>query len=292
MSLIPSESYSFPDHFTRTVVPSRKPKNEEPEPVPLETRRKKSAIVRLPDPEVRPPTAPRINPQPIRSKAPVVAPNPALRRVSARPPRIPDGPMRKMPLPPTLKPKVRWNTRAPAMDGRAPTSENGTASAAPITAARNVIPMNPPRVVRPPRVMPLPQPSVVQNFAPGRLPEPIAPAQMQSVPAKPRPVAASNPQVDFFATLARTREIAILAQTRETALSNQRQKMKFRRFIVCECAALGTLLPVAIVGLLFHPTNAAAVWIINISAVASAVTAALIPIIFYAFTPTLPEIER
>ena len=115
---------------------------------------------------------------------------------------------------------------------------------------------------------------------------------MQSVPAKPRPVAASNPQVDFFATLARTREIAMLAQTRESALLNQRQKMKFRRFIVCECAALGALLPLAIVGLSYHPTNAAVVWIINISAVASAVTAALIPIIFYAFTPTLPEIER
>ena len=292
MSLIPSESYSFPDHFTRTVVPSRKPKNEEPEPVPLETRRKKSAIVPLPDPEVRPPTAPRLNPEPIRSKTPVAAPNPALRRAGAPPPRIPDAPMRKMPLPPTLKPKVRWNTHAPAVDHPAPTSENGTASVAPITAAPNAIPMNPPRVVRPPRLMPPPQASVVQNFAPGPVLEPIAPAQMRSVPAKPRPVAVSNPQADFFATLARTREIAMLAQTREIALSNQRQKMKFRRFIVCECAALGTLLPVAIVGLLFHPTNAAAVWIINISAVASAVTAALIPIIFYAFTPTLPEIER
>src|SRR5438270_3805355 len=31
MSLIPSESYSFPDHFTKTVTPSRKPK-EEPAP--------------------------------------------------------------------------------------------------------------------------------------------------------------------------------------------------------------------------------------------------------------------
>src|SRR5437667_12791554 len=90
MSLIPSESYSFPDHFTRTVVPSRKPKNEEPEPVPLETRRKKSAIVPLLDPEVRPPTAPRLNPEPIRSKTPVAAPNPALRRSGAPPPRIPD----------------------------------------------------------------------------------------------------------------------------------------------------------------------------------------------------------
>src|SRR5256885_16495148 len=169
------------------------------------------------------------------------------------------------------------------MDHPAPTSENGTVSVAPIAAARNENLRNPPRVVRSPRVMPPPQASVVKT---------AAPAQMQSVPAKPRPVAASNPQADFFATLARTREIAMLAQTREIAMSNQRQKMKFRRFIVCEVAALGALLPLAIVGLSYHPTNAGVVWIINISAVASAVTAALIPIIFYAFTPTLPEIER
>ncbi len=269
MSLIPSESYSFPDHFTRTVVPSRKPKNEAPEPVPLETRRKRSAIVPLPDPEVRPPTAPQINPEPIRSKTPVAAPNPALRRV--------------------LKPKVRWNTRAPAMDHPSLASENGTASVAPIMAARNSIPMNPTRVARPPRVMPPPQASVVQNFARGPLLKPIAPvktaapAQMRSVPAKPRPTAVSNPQTGFF---------AMFAQTGETALPNQRRKMKFRRFIVCESAALGALLALAIVGLSFQPTNAAVAWIINISAIASAVTAALIPIIFYAFTPTLPEIER
>jgi hypothetical protein len=259
MSLIPSESYNFPDHFTRTVVPSRKPKNEAPEPVPLETRRKRSAVVPLPDPEVRPPTAPQINLEPIRSKTPVAAPNPALRR--------------------------RWNTRAPAMDHPSLTSENGTASVAPIMAARNLIPMNPTRVARPPRVMPPPQASVVQNFAPGALLDRIA-------PAKPRPAAVSNRDADFFAMLAQTREIAMLAQTRETALSNQWRKMKFRRFIVCESAALGALLALAIVGLSFNPTNAAVAWIINISAIASAVTAALIPIIFYALTPTLPEIER
>jgi hypothetical protein len=137
------------------------------------------------------------------------------------------------------------------MDHPAPTSENGTASVAPITAA-----------------------------------------QIRSAPAKPRPAAVSNREADFFAMLAQTREIAMFAQTRETALSNQRQKMKFRRFIVCESAALGALLALAIVGLSFHPTNAAVAWIINISAIASAVTAALIPIIFYALTPTLPEIER
>jgi hypothetical protein len=257
MSLIPSESYNFPDHFTRTVVPSRKPKNEAPEPVPLETRRKRSAVVPLPDPEERPPTAPQINLDPIRSKTPVAAPNPALRR--------------------------RWTTRAPAMDHPSLTSENGTASVAPITAARNLIPMNPTRVARPPRVMPMPQASVVQNFALGPLLEPIAPAQMRSVPAKPRPAAVSKPRADFF---------AMFGQTGETALSNQRRKMKFHRFIVCESAALGALLALAIVGLSFDPTNAGVAWIINIFAIASAVTAALIPIIFYALTPTLPEIER
>jgi len=257
MSLIPSESYNFPDDFTRTVVPSRKPKNEAPEPVPLETRRKRSAVVPLPDPEVRPPTAPQINLDPIRSKTPVAAPNPVLRR--------------------------RWNTRAPAMDHPSLTSENGTASVAPIMAARNLIAMNPTRVARPPRVMPPPQASVVQNFAPGPLFDPIAAAQMRSLPAKPRPAAVSNPQAGFF---------AMFAQTGETALSNQRRKMKFHRFIVCESAALGALLALAIVGLSFDPTNAAVAWIINIFAIASAVTAALIPIIFYALTPTLPEIER
>ena len=263
MSLIPSESYNFPDDFTRTVVPSPKPKNEAAEPVPLETRRKRSAVVPLPDPEVRPPTAPQINLEPIRSKTPVAVPNPALRR--------------------------RWNTRAPAMDHPSLTSENGTASVAPITAARNLIPMNPTRVARPPRVMPPPQASVAQNFAPGALLDRIAPvktaaaAQMRSVPAKPRPAAVSKPRADFF---------AIFGQPGETALSNQRRKMKFHRFIVCESAALGALLALAIVGLSFDPTNAAVAWIINIFAIASAVTAALIPIIFYAFTPTLPEIER
>src|ERR1700738_4935191 len=45
MSLIPSESYSFPDHFTRTVTPSRKPKEEKVEAPP-----KKPKIVALPDP--------------------------------------------------------------------------------------------------------------------------------------------------------------------------------------------------------------------------------------------------
>ncbi|MEY2544733.1 MAG: hypothetical protein QOE81_2194 [Verrucomicrobiota bacterium] len=64
------------------------------------------------------------------------------------------------------------------------------------------------------------------------------------------------------------------------------------RFVVCESVALAVLLPLAILGLSHHPENVALIWIMNIFTIASAVAAALLPIFFFAFTPTLPEIER
>ncbi len=222
MSLIPSESYSFPDHFTRTVTPSCKPKNEESEAASLETRRKKPSIVALPSPKAQPaPATSPENSEAVRSEPTVPVPNPALRRASAPPARIPEAPARKIPLPPTLTPKVRWNTRA---------------------LAQNVIQMKP-----------------------------------------ARPVAVSNPPVDFFEKF---------AQSGETALWKRRRKAKMRRFIACESAALAVLLLLAILGVSRHPDNVALVWIMNILTIASAVAAALIPILFFALTPTLPESER
>jgi hypothetical protein len=50
--------------------------------------------------------------------------------------------------------------------------------------------------------------------------------------------------------------------------------------------------PLAILGLSWSPDNVALAWIMNILTIASAVVVALLPIIFFAFTPTLPEIER
>jgi hypothetical protein len=292
MSLIPSESYSFPDHFTKTVVPSRKPKNEEPEPAPLETRRKRPAIVPLPSPEAQPaPVVRREHPEPIRSKAPAPAPNPALRRVSAPPPRIPEAPVRKMSLPPNLKPKVRWNTRAPAMDP-SPNGGNGAEQipyATPMAPAQNVIPMKPARVPHPPRMMPPPRAHMVQNQISEPPARPVAPMkaakplQTQSMHETPRPAAVSNPPADLF---------EMFAQTGETALSKRRRKMKMRRFIACESAVLAVLLPLAILGFARHPDNVATVWIMNILTITFAVIAAVLPILFFAFTPTLPEIDR
>ena len=84
----------------------------------------------------------------------------------------------------------------------------------------------------------------------------------------------------------------MFAQNGETALSRRRRKAKMQRFIVCESIALAVLLPLAILGLAHRPENVALLWTMNISTIASAVAAALFPIFFFAFTPTLPEIER
>jgi hypothetical protein len=286
MSLIPSESYSFPDHFTTTVIPSRKP----PEPAPVDTRQKKRSIVALPSPKPQPaPATSPENSEAVRSKPTVPVPNPALRRVSAPPPRIPEVPVRKIALPPSLKPKVRWNMRAPAMDTAPVVHNDGEqlSREAPMPPAQNVIQMKPARPPRPPRVMPPPESLVPQNPVPPRpkptaVAKPTQPAQAQ-IPESPHRVAVSNPQADFF---------EMFAQSGETALSKRRRKAKMRRFIACESAALAVLLPLAILGLSRHPDNVALVWIMNILTIASAVTAALLPIIFFAFTPTLPEIER
>src|SRR6266705_6880654 len=212
MSLIPSESYSFPDHFTKTVTPSRKPKNEEPEVAPVETRRKRPSIVPLPRPQTQPVPAHR-----------EAVPNP----------------------------------------------------------------MKPASPAGPPRVMPSPEIAMAQNFFRAAPAEPISaaktarPTAVQRAPESLRPRAVSNPQADFF---------KMFAQNSETELAKQRRKMKLRRFIACEAAALAVLLPLAILGLSRPPDNAALVWIMNILTVASAVAAALIPVLFFAFTPTLPEI--
>jgi hypothetical protein len=105
----------------------------------------------------------------------------------------------------------------------------------------------------------------------------------QAVRQAPRPVAAPSPQEDFF---------QMFAESGETAVMRHRRKAKLRRFLVCEATALAVLLPLAIIGLAHRPSNVAVLWIMNIFTIASAVVAAVIPILFYAFTPTLPEIER
>jgi hypothetical protein len=328
MSLIPSESYSFPDHFSSTVTPSRRPKEEKT--VKADAPRKKPTIVALPNPTPEPapmlaeeesqffaeeqpiePVRPAVEPfrpkqpppvDPVRSKP--APPNPAMLRATAPPPRIPDAPVRKMPFPPTLKPKVRWNNRAPAMDP-APVRQNGVNESA-LAPAPNVIPMKPAKVAPPPR--PIPTPVAAQNPPPAPPPHSVRPApamrepiqappppnrvpavadrrpvQTKPVMQKPATATVPNPQTDFF---------EMFAEGGHEAAMKRRQQMKFCRFIACECAALAVLLPLVVLGLTLDITAPALRWVMNICTIAAAISAAVIPIVFYAFTPTLPELER
>jgi hypothetical protein len=335
MSLIPSESYSFPDHFTKTVIPSREPKQEKPQP---EKIHQKPAIVALPDPEpeFEPEFEPIIDsenefvedepvelplpvapPPPVKQPVPVPRPNPALRRAHAPPPRIPDAPVRKLALPASLKPKVRWNNRAAPIDP-ATNRNNGNGNGAnerlpALPPAENVIPMKaprpvprPPQPVQPPRPAPpaavlqrpvqqsrpVPPPPVLQRPAqppPPRKPVAVAtqmrPARPQPLPAPPKPAprSVSIPEADFF---------EVFAENGFEAANKRRRQMKFRRFVACEGAALLVLLPLVILGLTLNINAPALRWIMNILTIAAAVAAAVIPIGFYAFTPTLPELER
>ena len=357
MSLFPSESYSFPDHFTVTRAASRKPKNVEPEPEPEAFEPpppKAPRIVALPNPEpqaeleevmephaeveelVAEVVAPIVEQKPERRK--IAPPNPALRRASAPPPRITEPPVRKIALPASLKPKVRWNNRAPAMNAVPPVtnnsngngngSSNGNGNGAeeiqrpmpPPMAMRNVIqmktPVPPPRppqivprpenFVRPAKPVPAPRPAPPvrpENFA-RKQPAPVVPARpvpapkaiprpaprsaappVPPPPAKPAPraVAIPAPQADFF---------EMFAENGESSFIERRRKEKMRRFMVCEGVTVGILLPLMILGLTLDTPNVALRWILNILTISTAVAAALIPILFFALTPTLPEIER
>jgi hypothetical protein len=60
--------------------------------------------------------------------------------------------------------------------------------------------------------------------------------------------------------------------------------------IACETAALIVLLTLVVMGITLNITAPGLRWILNIFTIAAAV--AVIPIIFYASTRTLPDLER
>jgi hypothetical protein len=336
MSLIPSESYSFPDHFTSTVTPSRKQKEEGKEKVKAPPTKPK--IVALPDLPAGPssmlmeqesqffaedqpmkqvqsvvesmqpkptrriePFRPRVAPTP--SVAPVSArplpPNPAMLRATAPPAKIPDPPIRKMPFPSSLKPKVRWNNRAPAMEP-APVRQESIESA-PVAPPPNIIPMQPKPATAPPArpMQPAPRPAptarpaqqapaIREPFRPAAPPAKAAPSAPEKRPVQAKPIVqkrpvAPNQQADLF---------EMFAESGQEAAMRRRRQMKFRRFIACEVAALVVLVPLVILGLTRSITSPALHWLMNLFTIAAAISAAVIPIVFYAFTPTLPELER
>jgi hypothetical protein len=218
-----------------------------------------------------------------------------------------------------LKPKVRWNNRAAPLDpNRNGANGNGNGTHQPQPApAENVIPMKAAKPAPPPQSVPIPRPVQPQ---PRSVRRPIQPAPVLRKPVQPvavlqKPV---QPPPARKPVVARTEARPVQPKPRPTPpkpapvvdrasqadlfesyaeggheLANKRRKqMKFRRFVTCEAAALLVLIPLVILGLTLNISGPTVRWIMNILTIAAAVAAAVIPIVFYAFTPTLPELER
>ena len=114
------------------------------------------------------------------------------------------------------------------------------------------------------------RPTLRREMANGAPPRPVAPA--------PRPV---NHEFNFEMPFSDT----------ESYAQKGRRSNKFTRFIFCESVTLAVFLPLAILGFCRVFSDPILVLLINILTIAAAVTAALIPILFFALAPTLPRDE-
>ncbi len=72
----------------------------------------------------------------------------------------------------------------------------------------------------------------------------------------------------------------------------KRRSPKFRRFLICEAIAVAVLLPLAVVGILRVFQNPVMILIIDVITIAAAITATVMPILFFAVAPPLPRGEE
>jgi hypothetical protein len=88
---------------------------------------------------------------------------------------------------------------------------------------------------------------------------------------------------------------ATIHATLETNISNQnrdRRRSKLLGFIIAETVAVGVLLLAGVFVLSARPVNSMIITTLNVVMLAASGSAAVIPILFFAFTPILPRGPR
>jgi hypothetical protein len=311
MSLIPDESYSFPDDFVQTVNSLKKPRRKislppaarsgaprekaavRP-PVKVETPRKNVFIPLAVKPEPPrparpvPPTPPASSPPPAppppvkRAKPPDAAP--AVPRVAPVAKREPG--RANIPALVHLKRKVRYNTHLAAP---APQQEKGE-SKPPVAPTNGVIQNSEAQQTRASVQHPVQIPALRPD--PVRVPvsrsqQPATPATpaVPAVPVVPAAAARGAPAVSGEEQI----EFELLDSFSSTPKNSKR---KLLRFLVCESMAVIALVVFALIGLSRTFSGRSASLSVNILTITAAVAATLIPIFFYAIGPTLPREDR
>jgi hypothetical protein len=275
MSLIPNESHSFPDDFSRAISRARVLHEQEKFAALHKGRQQQPArVVARPAPvPASPPSKPTARPipaaapPPARPVVPKVVPTarPAVQPVPAPPPAPPVRPAPVTPVPIMQAPPPADASPRPAIP-RKPLLRNGPS---PVVATK---PKN-----RAPGVQPLGQVRLPKSVRVS--PELVVAAPPQAPPSTPAQLVprdeAEQAELEFAPESPRRR----------------RPSAKFKRFLRVEVPAVGALLIFAALGLAHPFNNPVAVVLVNIVTIAVAVVVAVIPIFFFALTPTLPSRE-
>jgi len=263
MSLIPSESHSFPDNYSsvarlRSASSARSAKTKAPPPPPTPARPVERKVVPLPatareTKSTSPPPAQPVDEQFFQALGKMaeqnVAPLPTAPSQSRSvPPRIKIVPRRPRPVAPASPAEA---------DGAVRQNGNGRG--------------------RPPQYRPR-APVTVPKSSPVSQPANVRPA-IETPPANRSFVEQPNNEFDF----------ADLS----TAVERQAPQDKtFVRFIMVELFALAVLIPSAWLVLSGHVTNSTLIMLLNILTMTAAAAMAVVPIILYAIAPGLARPDR
>lgn len=322
MSLIPSESLSFPDDFSRAITRARALSEAKTTAALLNARSKRARVRAVPpapieQPQVVPAAMVIPAAKPVATKTPIIkasisAPAPAPVKVVAPKPVLPirPGPVAQLPVVPApmvIPAPKPVATKLPPIKAPIPNAEPTPApikiqapkpamvKAAPNEQLQQRLALQPaPETPQPIKLRPRALAAAPTNG--DRLPkEQQLPPQPQRRQGPIRLV----PKAPIAAHQVPSVPLAIEPAPEDT--ENEREsrtlirihgRRKWKRFILIESIALGVLVPTAASALSHYFVDPVAVLAMNVLTIAAALVAGVVPILFFAIAPTLPRTER
>jgi hypothetical protein len=281
MPLIPSESLSFPDDFSRAITRARALNEAKATAALLNARGKRTrgrGVIPPPPPEEPPAVQVPVNLTPSK---PVATKIPPMRAPVPEPPRAKSVPAETLPVKETPLPEP-----------------------VPVSSVVPILPKPLPKVLPPKKN--LPAKAALEKAAPiklrpralGETPANVAArAQAENQPPVNRPQEKRVPiRITPTFPIAPKRVQPVFDQVEDEPESRPQvrghRRRKLTRFIFIEGIAVGVLVPTAILALTHYFTDPVMVWIMNGLTITGALVAGIVPILFFAISPTLPRIER
>lgn len=295
MPLIPSESQSFPDDFSRTICAARARNEAKLTAERLNARSKRTRVIAPPEKKQSPP------PEPPEEKQKLTPEEPAIQRLPVRPlpPRaaIAFSALQKEVSPPAEPVQARQEPPAAP-----PPVKPMPARIVVVQPPAQPAPADPPRIKVRPRALneslsngnaghqePKEAPTPVRQLKPTRA-RMIAMTQLEAPMVEPaKPVEISPQPVETFENIWDEEDDP---QQEAPLYLRVRRHRKLMRFVMAELVVLVVLIPCATLAISHYFRNPIFVILMNGLTIAAAIAGAVIPIAFFAISPTLPRTER